>query len=37
MQKWAENMRAIQDNGIKLAINAANNHYGFGLGIAKVI
>jgi uncharacterized protein YecE (DUF72 family) len=31
MQKWADNIRAIQDERIKLAIVTANNHYaGFG-------
>ena len=34
MEKWAENIKNVQDNGhIKLAIVAANNHYaGFGPG-----
>jgi uncharacterized protein YecE (DUF72 family) len=27
MQKWADNIRAVQDERIKLAIVAANNHY----------
>ena len=37
MQKWAENIKAIQDERIKLAIIAANNHYaGFGPGTANV-
>jgi uncharacterized protein YecE (DUF72 family) len=31
MQKWADNIKAIQDEHIKLAIVTANNHYaGFG-------
>jgi uncharacterized protein YecE (DUF72 family) len=33
MQKWAENIKTVQDERIKLAIIAANNHYaGFGPG-----
>jgi uncharacterized protein YecE (DUF72 family) len=33
MQKWADNIRSVQDERIKLAIVAANNHYaGFGPG-----
>ena len=37
MEKWAENIKAIQDERIKLAIIAANNHYaGFGPGTANV-
>jgi uncharacterized protein YecE (DUF72 family) len=37
MQKWADNIKAIQDDRIKLAIVAANNHYaGFGPGTANV-
>jgi uncharacterized protein YecE (DUF72 family) len=35
MQKWADNIRAVQDERIKLAIITANNHYaGFGPGTA---
>jgi hypothetical protein len=31
MQKWAENIKAVQDERIKLAIVTANNQYaGFG-------
>jgi len=38
MEKWAENIKNIQENEhIKLAIVAANNHYaGFGPGTANV-
>lgn len=37
MQKWADNIKDIQDYRIKLAIVAANNHYaGFGPGTASV-
>ena len=37
MEKWAENIKTVQDEGIKLAIIAANNHYaGFGPGTANV-
>jgi uncharacterized protein YecE (DUF72 family) len=37
MEKWAENVKAIEDERIKLAIIAANNHYaGFGPGTANV-
>ena len=37
MQKWADNIQAVEDERIKLAIIAANNHYaGFGLGSANV-
>ena len=37
MQKWAENIKAVQDERIKLAIITANNHYaGFGPGTANV-
>jgi len=37
MQKWADNINAIQDECINLAIVTANNHYaGFGPGTANV-
>jgi uncharacterized protein YecE (DUF72 family) len=37
MQKWADNIKDIQDDRIKLAIVAANNHYaGFGPGTANM-
>ena len=37
MQKWADNIEAVEDERIKLAIIAANNHYaGFGPGSANV-
>jgi hypothetical protein len=37
MEKWAENVKAIEDERVKLAIIAANNHYaGFGPGTATV-
>ncbi len=37
MQKWAENIKAVQDERIRLAIIAANNHYaGFGPGTANI-
>jgi uncharacterized protein YecE (DUF72 family) len=37
MQKWADNIKAVQDERIKLAIVTANNHYaGFGPGTANV-
>jgi hypothetical protein len=37
MQKWADNIKAVQDERIKLAIVAANNHYaGFGPGTTKI-
>ena len=37
MEKWAENIKAVEDERIKLAIIAANNHYaGFGPGTANV-
>jgi hypothetical protein len=37
MQKWADNIKAVQDERIKLAIVTANNHYaGFGPGIANI-
>jgi uncharacterized protein YecE (DUF72 family) len=35
MEKWAENIKTVEDERIKLAIIAANNHYaGFGPGTA---
>jgi hypothetical protein len=37
MQKWAENIKTVEDERIKLAIIAANNHYaGFGPGSVNV-
>jgi uncharacterized protein YecE (DUF72 family) len=37
MQKWADNIKAIQDESIKLGIMTANNHYaGFGPGTANI-
>ena len=38
MQKWANNVKNIQEDGrVKQAIIAANNHYaGFGLGTANI-
>lgn len=37
MQKWADNIKAIQNERVKLAIVAANNHYaGFGPGTANM-
>ncbi|MGC1932129.1 MAG: DUF72 domain-containing protein [Candidatus Nitrosopolaris sp.] len=37
MQKWAENIKAVQDESIRLAIIAANNHYaGFGPGTVNI-
>ncbi|HET7148248.1 MAG TPA: hypothetical protein VFI73_07090, partial [Candidatus Nitrosopolaris sp.] len=37
MEKWAENNKTVQDECIKLAIIAANDHYaGFGPGTANV-
>jgi hypothetical protein len=37
MEKWAEHIKMIRDQRIKLAIIAANNHYaGFGPGTANV-
>jgi hypothetical protein len=37
MQKWADNIKTAEDERIKLAIIAANNHYaGFGPGTANV-
>jgi hypothetical protein len=33
MQKWADNIKRVEDESIKLAIIAVNNHYaGFGPG-----
>src|SRR2546427_5647085 len=37
MEKWADNIKDVQDERIKLAIIAANNHYaGFGPGTANI-
>ncbi len=37
MQKWADSIKRVKDEDIKLAIIAANNHYaGFGPGTANV-
>jgi len=37
MQKWAENIKAVRDERIKLAIVTANNHYaGFGPGTVNI-
>jgi hypothetical protein len=37
MQKWADNIKTVEDEGIKLAIIAANNHYaGFGPGTVNI-
>ena len=37
MQKWADNVKNLQDGQIKHAIIAANNHYaGFGPGTANI-
>ncbi|HYT03223.1 MAG TPA: hypothetical protein VEL70_09945 [Candidatus Acidoferrum sp.] len=37
MQKWADKIKAIQDERVKLAIVAANNHYAaFGSGTANM-
>ena len=37
MQKWADNIKTVEDERIKLAIIAANNHYdGFGPRTANV-
>jgi hypothetical protein len=37
MQKWADNIKNIQDERVNLAIIAANNHYaGFGPGTANI-
>jgi len=38
MQKWAENIKTVEDERIKLAIVAANNNYaGFGPETAKML
>ena len=38
MQKWADNIKAVQDERINLAIVTANNHYaGFGPGHCECI
>ena len=37
MESWAENIKAVQDERIRLAIIAANNQYaGFGPGTANI-
>ena len=37
MKRWAENIKTVQEERIKLAIIAANNHYaGFGPGTANI-
>ena len=37
MEKWAENIKTVEDERIKLAIIAANNNYaGFGPGTANM-
>jgi uncharacterized protein YecE (DUF72 family) len=37
MQKWANDIKKVEDEGIKLAIIAANNHYaGFGPGTVNI-
>jgi hypothetical protein len=37
MQKWADNIKAVQNERIKLSIVAANNHYaGFGPGTTNI-
>ena len=37
MQKWADNIKAVEDESIKLGIMTANNHYaGFGPGTANM-
>ena len=37
IEKWAENIKTIEDERVKLSIIAANNHYaGFGPGTANV-
>jgi hypothetical protein len=37
IQKWADNIKAVQDENTKLAIIAANNHYaGFGPGTVNI-
>ena len=38
MQKWADNIKNIQDESVNLAIIGANNHYaGFGPGTGEYI
>jgi hypothetical protein len=37
MQKWANDIQTIEDEGMNLAIVAANNHYaGFGPGTVNI-
>jgi hypothetical protein len=37
MEKWAENIKTVEDERTKLAIIAANNHYaGFGPGTVNI-
>jgi hypothetical protein len=37
MKRWAENIKTVEEELIKLAIIAANNHYaGFGPGTANI-
>ena len=37
MKRWAENIKTVEEERIKLAIIAANNHYaGFGPGTANI-
>jgi hypothetical protein len=37
MQKWANDIKTVEKEGINLAIIAANNHYaGFGLGTVNI-
>jgi hypothetical protein len=37
MQKWANDIKTVEDEGIKQAIIAANNHYaGFGPGTVNI-
>jgi hypothetical protein len=37
MEKWAENIKTVEDERIKLGIMTANNHYaGFGPGTANI-
>jgi hypothetical protein len=37
MEKWAEKIKTVEDERVKLSIVAANNHYaGFGPGTANV-
>jgi hypothetical protein len=37
MQKWAESIKTVEDELVRLAIIAANNHYaGFGPGTANI-